>query len=186
MTVVSNEQLKTKFPQLNDIRELKTGGQKVVYEAIHNKYGNVVLKIVNHDGKDDRVLREIEIVKRNAFPNVPSIYEVGNIVFDEGSFIYICEQRITGTDLRDILDTREQLPLTEALAFMSSMLNTVTKLEEQGIALAAGVSPDEMAPETNGHDDIEIEAASEDILQLDSPCKWCSYANLCGARGGPE
>jgi RecB family exonuclease len=60
------------------------------------------------------------------------------------------------------------------------------ELEEQGIALAAGVSPDEMAPETNGHDDIEIEAASEDMLQLDPPCKWCSYANLCGARGRPE
>ncbi len=60
------------------------------------------------------------------------------------------------------------------------------ELEEQGIALAAGVSPDEMAPETNGHDDIEIEAASEDMLQLDPPCKWCGYANLCGARGRPE
>ena len=150
MTVVSNEQLKTKFPQLNDIRELKTGGQKVVYEAILNKYGNVVLKIVNHDGKDDRVLREIEIVKRNAFPNVPSIYEVGNIVFDEGSFIYICGQRITGTDLRDILDTREQLPLTEALAFMSSMLNTVTKLEEQGI-VHRDIKPDNVLYDDQGN-----------------------------------
>ena len=54
MTDVSSEQLKTKFPQLNDIRALKTGGQKAVYEAVHNKYGNVVLKIVTHDGKDDR------------------------------------------------------------------------------------------------------------------------------------
>jgi len=69
---------------------------------------------------------------------------------------------------------------------MNAYNQRMQELGEQGIALAAGVSPDEMAPETNGHDDIEIEAASEDILRLDPPCKWCSYANLCGARGRPE
>ncbi|RPI56206.1 MAG: hypothetical protein EHM49_00875, partial [Deltaproteobacteria bacterium] len=69
---------------------------------------------------------------------------------------------------------------------MNAYIHRMQEIEEQGIAVAAGVSPGETAPETNCHDDIEIRAASEDMLQLGPQCKFCSYANLCGVRGRPE
>jgi len=133
MIIVPIDQLRAQFPLLQNIAELKIGGQKVVYDAVHSDHGNVVLKIVLRDGKDPRILREIEIVKINSFPNVPSIYEVGNVCFNNNSFIYICEKRINGFDLRTVLDSKKQLPLAEVLVFLDSMLKTVAKLEVQGI-----------------------------------------------------
>jgi eukaryotic-like serine/threonine-protein kinase len=133
MENISIEQLHKQFPQLENITNLKTGGQKIVYNAVHTKHGDIVLKIVLHGGNDPRILREIELIKNNSFPNVPSIYEVGTVDFNNSSFIYIFEQRITGTDLRAVLDIKDKLPLTVVLNFLSNMLNTVVKLEEQGI-----------------------------------------------------
>lgn len=130
---IAIDQIRKQFPLYQNITELKTGGQKTVYNAVHCDYGNVVLKIAKHDGNDPRTLREIEIVKRNSFPNVPLIYEVGNATINNNSFIYICEKRITGTDLRAILDKSGKLPLSIVLKFLDNMLNTVTKLEEQNI-----------------------------------------------------
>ena len=132
MNNISIDQLQKQFPQLENITELKTGGQKAVYNAVHNEHGNIVLKIVLHDGNDPRILREIEIVKNNSFPNVPSIYEVGTVVFNGSSFIYICEQRVTGSDLKAVLSAKSKLPLTAVLKFLNSMLKAVVCLEEQG------------------------------------------------------
>lgn len=130
---ITIEQLKNQFPQLENITELKTGGQKIVYGAEHKKYGNIVLKIVLQSGDNPRVLREIKLIKGNLFPNVPSIYDVGTVSFNNNSYIYIFEQRITGADLRTILNEEDQIPLTCVLKFINSMLTTVVKLEEQNI-----------------------------------------------------
>lgn len=133
MINISIEQLQKQFPQLENITKLKVGGQKAVYDAVNAEHGNIVLKIVLHDGNDPRILREIELVKNNSFPNVPSIYKVGTIGFNNSSFIYIFEQRITGTDLRAVLDTNGKLSLIVVLKFLDNMLNTVVKLEERGV-----------------------------------------------------
>ncbi len=39
MENISIEQLNKKFPQLENITKLKTGGQKVVYDAVHARCG---------------------------------------------------------------------------------------------------------------------------------------------------
>lgn len=74
MINISIEQLQKQFPQLENITKLKVGGQKAVYDAVNAEYGNIVLKIVLYDGNDPRILREIELVNNNSFPNVPTIY----------------------------------------------------------------------------------------------------------------
>ncbi len=150
MTKVPVDQLYAQFPKLQNIHELKTGGQKAVFDAVHTDYGKVVLKIVLQGGNDPRILREIKIVQSNSFPNVPLIYEVGTVLFNGNSFIYICEQRVTGTDLRDVLNTNGKLPLPVVLKFLGSMLNTVVKLEEQGI-IHRDIKPDNVLCDDQGN-----------------------------------
>lgn len=131
MTRISVDQLNAQLPHLQNVTELKIGGQKAVYSAVHSVHGNVVLKIMLRDGDGPRIMREIEIVKNYAFPNVPSIHEVGTVHFNEGLFIYICEQRVMGTDLRALLGEKGKFPLSEVLSFLGSMLYTVARLEEK-------------------------------------------------------
>ena len=150
MIPVSTDQINAQLPWLQNVSELKTGGQKAVYKAVHCDHGNVVLKIVLRDGNDPRILREIEIVKTNSLPNVPLIYDVGTVAFNGSSFIYICERRVTGSDLRTVLDTNDKLSLPAVLAFLGSMLNTVVKLEEQGI-VHRDIKPDNILYDEQGN-----------------------------------
>lgn len=131
MIKMSIKQLMTQFPQLKDIAEVKAGGQKAVYKAGHSEFGDIVLKIVTHDGNDPRILREIELIQNNSFPNVPQIYDSGTVEFEENSFIYIYEQKVTGSNLRSVMEINEKFSLSEVLIFMSSMLETIVALENK-------------------------------------------------------
>lgn len=133
MVSIQIEMLEQQFPKLHDITELKTGGQKAVYSAMHSEHGGVVLKVVIREGDDPRIIREIEIVKNNSFPNVPQIFEVGNIAVDNNSYSYICEQRVSGSDLRSVLETKGTFILAMVLDFLRGMLNTIARLEKKGI-----------------------------------------------------
>jgi len=133
MVQISIEQIKPKFSQLNHIEELKTGGQKAVYKANHSEFGDIVLKIVTHDGNDPRILREIELIQKHSFPNVPQIYESGTIEFEGISYIYIYEQLVTGSDLRTTMELKEKFSLSEVLTFLHALLETVVALETKNI-----------------------------------------------------
>ena len=125
--------LERAFPKLSNIRELKAGGQKAVYQAYNEDFRDVVLKTVIREGTDPRIQREIDIVRNNAFPNVPSIYESGEFESGNRSFVYIIEQRVSGTDLRTELQGQSEVSLSSVLTFMGSLLNTLARLEEQNI-----------------------------------------------------
>jgi len=133
MPMTSLQDIAKHFPQLSTIEEIKIGGQKCVYSAVHAKHGDIALKIVLNDGDDDRILREIEIIKNNSFPNVPIIYKCGDVNFDGKTYIYIYEQKINGTDLRDIIQCGYRFPFTEVLQLLDNLFETVVKLEEQSI-----------------------------------------------------
>ena len=133
MVQISIEQIKSKFSSLNSIEELKTGGQKAVYKVDHSDFGDIVLKIVTHDGNDPRILREIELIQKHSFPNVPQIYESGTIKFEGNSYIYIYEQLLTGSDLRTTMELKEKFSLSEVLTFLNSLLETVVALETKNI-----------------------------------------------------
>jgi serine/threonine-protein kinase len=133
MSVIPQTYIMTALPHLTNIQELKTGGQKTVYNVGSRNFGDVVLKVVLNDGDDKRVLREIDIVKNNSFPNVPIIYEFGTFAFDDKAFIYIFEQKISGTDLRTKLEIEGKLPLFAVLNFMDNLLSTAVELEKSQI-----------------------------------------------------
>ena len=89
------EEIIKKFPQ---------SGQKQVVLVRHRTYGQVVLKIV--EGQSERVVREIQIVTENQFPNVPKVLEVDTYSIDSRQGIYLLEEYIEGIGLKEMVAGR--------------------------------------------------------------------------------
>lgn len=115
------------------VDRLNSGSQKDVYKIISKDYGDCVLKIVRTDTDVDRVIREIQIVTKYDIPNVPKIYNTGEINFNGNRCIYIIEQFIKGNSLREILIKKQKLNLKEAYSLLETLLITESKLEEYNV-----------------------------------------------------
>lgn len=149
MLMTSLQDIAKHFPQLCSIEEIKIGGQKCVYSAVHAEYGDIALKIVLNHENDDRILREIKIIKNNSFPNVPAIYKCGDVNFDGKTYIYIYEQKISGTDLREIIQSGDKFPFIEVIQLLDNLLETVVKLEKQSI-VHRDIKPDNILRDEDG------------------------------------
>lgn len=123
-------QIENQIPDIKIVDRLNPGAQKDVYKIKSKQYGNCVLKIVKAEANDDRVIREIEIVTKYDIPNVPKIYGAGKIRIDGNECIYIIEQLINGSSLRETLVKRKKLNLKEAYNLLEMLLITESKLEE--------------------------------------------------------
>lgn len=122
--------------QISDIKiidRLNPGSQKDVYKVISKKYGNCALKIVKTDTDLARIIREIEIVTTYDIPNVPKIYNTGEIILNRNKCIYILEEFIDGNSLREVLIKKQKLNLKEAYCLLETLLTTECKLEEYNI-----------------------------------------------------
>lgn len=133
MNYISEEILSDLFPSLSAVTMLKSGGQKTVFSALHAAHGEVVLKIVHGSADNPRILREIELVDKNSFPHVPSIFEFGEKCVENETFLFILEQRVRGSELRSELELRQKFALPDALRFIESLLCTIVELEKTGI-----------------------------------------------------
>lgn len=133
MTIPNAEMVKRILPNATGIVEIKTGGQKAVFRAADNNYGTVVVKIMLPDGSGDRLNREIDIVSSNDFPNVPKIYNHGTFDIDETQCVFIIEQYIEGSDLREVLSKNGRLTIEETIRLVEGLLKTVTALEMCGV-----------------------------------------------------
>ena len=125
--------IKNTFSCFTEIEPIKIGGQKSVFRAIHCDLGNVVLKLINPFQELDRIVREISLVKENAFPRVPVIYEYGNKSIGNIDTLYIFEQLIDGSDLREHLNRRKTFNIHQLLDFLDSLIRIVIELEKKKI-----------------------------------------------------
>jgi len=116
------------IPGLSSLALIARGGQKVVYRATHEVFGDVVLKLILADN-DDRLRREIEAVSENRFSNVPAIYHTGRISQAGQGSVYLIEQYIDGDTLRSMLVGCQGLPLLTALRVLRDLLRTAVELE---------------------------------------------------------
>lgn len=146
---LSTNDIAAYFPSLSTVQEMKNGGQKAVYSAIHDHYGYVVLKVIPDTGANDRVLREIEIVRQHHFSHVPTIYEAGTVEMGGYGYLYIIEQRIDGADLRMLLESQKRLPLAEVLRCLNILLETVAELEEKRV-VHRDIKPDNVLKDRHG------------------------------------
>lgn len=118
--------------EFEKIELMARGGQKIVFDGVHNSYGETVIKLY-FQLNDPRSIREIQIEKGLNLSMVPKIYETGTIEYEGTETLYIIEQKVKGTELRKVLENGRRFSLEEAVIFLEQGLEFISCIENQGI-----------------------------------------------------
>lgn len=118
--------------EFEKIAILKRGGQKVVFVGMHNAYGESVIKLY-FQFNDPRALREIEIGKNLNLHMVPQIYETGTVEYEGTETLYVIEEKVHGTELRQLLNEGLRFSLEDAVYFLEQGLNFIARIEKENI-----------------------------------------------------
>lgn len=118
--------------EFEKIELMARGGQKIVFDGVHNSYGETVIKLY-FQLNDPRSLREIQIERDLNLSMVPKIYETGTIEYEGTETLYIIEQKVKGTELRKALESGKRFSLEEAVTFLEQGLEFIACIENKGI-----------------------------------------------------
>ena len=118
--------------EFEKIELMARGGQKIVFDGVHNSYGETVIKLY-FQLNDPRSLREIQIERDLNLSMVPKIYETGTIEYEGTETLYIIEQKVKGTELRKVLESGKRFSLEEAVTFLEQGLEFIACIENNGI-----------------------------------------------------
>ena len=118
--------------EFEKIELMARGGQKIVFDGVHNSYGETVIKLY-FQLNDPRSLREIQIERDLNLSMVPKIYETGTIEYEGTETLYIIEQKVKGTELRKVLESGKRFSLEEAVTFLEQGLEFIACIENKGI-----------------------------------------------------
>ena len=118
--------------EFEKIELMARGGQKIVFDGVHNSYGETVIKLY-FKLNDPRSLREIQIERDLNLSMVPKIYETGTIEYEGTETLYIIEQKVKGTELRKVLESGKRFSLEEAVTFLEQGLEFIACIENKGI-----------------------------------------------------
>jgi len=90
--------------KLNNVRKITEGGQKIVYEAYHDKYGKIVVKINKYISSRElkRIEREVIVLRKIDSKYFPKNYDL--IFCDKEKIFTIYEQFIEGKVLKELMD----------------------------------------------------------------------------------
>lgn len=118
--------------EFEKIELMARGGQKIVFDGVHNSYGETVIKLY-FQLNDPRSLRERQIERDLNLSMVPKIYETGTIEYEGTETLYIIEQKVKGTELRKVLESGKRFSLEEAVTFLEQGLEFIACIENKGI-----------------------------------------------------
>lgn len=119
--------------QLTNINPLKPGGQKEVLSAYHPSYGDVVYKkIFQKSDSFERTKREIRAVSLLNSPSIPKIYQ-HNCQETDPEFIWLLEQKINGSNLREVLQTGKTFNIKDIVNFLDTMLSITVESENNNL-----------------------------------------------------
>lgn len=118
--------------EFEKIELMARGGQKIVFDGVHNSYGETVIKLY-FQLNDPRSLREIQIERDLNLSMGPKIYETGTIEYEGTETLYIIEQKVKGTELRKVLESGKRFSLEEAVTFLEQGLEFIACIENKGI-----------------------------------------------------
>ncbi|HWB01386.1 MAG TPA: serine/threonine-protein kinase [Verrucomicrobiales bacterium] len=139
-----------KFPGLNAIARLTTGGQKAVFAAEHPEHGAVVFKMIHPSQGEQSVQRERLAVERVQSPRVPRILDAGEIAADLGPCFWFLEQRIQGLTLGNILRRDGPFDTETTMLLGAQMLEAINAAEEVHI-VHRDIKPDNIMLDDGGN-----------------------------------
>jgi serine/threonine-protein kinase len=114
---------------------LGSGGMGTVYEGRHRALNKrVAIKVLLPERTSDpevmaRFLREGQAAARVRHPHVVDVYDVG---VEKGRY-YLVMELLEGRDLQTLLDERERLPLTDALAVLLPVFSAISRAHAEGV-----------------------------------------------------
>lgn len=136
------------FPNLQNINLIALGGQKLVLSATHPTDGDVVLKLINPLQDVEETRREILAVNQIASNRVPAILEVGLVNSPMGDLLWIREQRVPGSSLRDRL-AKGPLAIAELFNLGIHILEVLAAAENAHI-VHRDIKPENIMIDANG------------------------------------
>jgi serine/threonine protein kinase len=116
---------------IRNLKPIERGGQKMVFRATHDDYGEVAIKVIL--GANERIRREIDIAIACDIPNTARLFTWGNIEHNGNDLLYIIEEFIEGTNLREELKAKGRLSLQQVLALLEMLLETAVAMEKESL-----------------------------------------------------
>ncbi len=148
LTTIDMVWLQKQFPQLAKLTPLSVGGQKLVFSAIHQVDGEVVLKLLRPPQNHEATRREILAVSHVNSNRVPQILEVGTITTNVGDCFWFREQRIAGHTVRELL-ANGPLSIPDFLNLGLHTLESLLAAEQVGI-VHRDVKPENIIRDVSG------------------------------------
>lgn len=135
------------FPKLSNVALLASGGQKVVFSADHNLNGPIVLKLIRENQNPERTNRENIAVSKINSPRVPQILQTGTVKAESGDVIWILENRISGSSLRQLIE-HSCLPLSQIVRIAVQILEALSSAESVNI-VHRDIKPENIMRDSN-------------------------------------
>jgi len=132
---------------IRDLRPIAQGGQKIVFRAVHDDHGDVVIKVILEP--NERIRREIDIAINCSIPNTVPLFKWGSFEHNGYSVIYIIEEYLEGVNLRDEMKVNGRLATRQVLMLIDTLLETAVALEKEGL-VHRDIKPENIMVCTNG------------------------------------
>lgn len=142
--------LQQQFTDISSLNPLNEGGQKEVFSGNHTTNGAVVLKIYHPKTDINRTTREIQAVQNISSPRVPKIFDTGIKNSPVSEIIWVCEELITGENLRQVLQTKKILDSQQILWLGLQILEALTDAEKARI-VHRDIKPENIIIDNMGH-----------------------------------
>lgn len=127
------EKIQEIWTDLTNIRLLANGGQKEVYRATSERFGDVALKVIKSSRGNPRAAREIEIMRSCVIPHIPKLHDCQYCSFDDSERVVLIEEFISGDTLREHLINYSCMNIDDVISLMYFLLSAVVELETRGI-----------------------------------------------------
>jgi serine/threonine-protein kinase len=148
---ISVNWLSINFPELSDLQSLESGGQKEVFTGVHPVDGDIVLKILFPGSDIKRFEREVDSSNIITSPRIPVIYETGTASSPVGPVMWIREQRIIGSNVRQLIREQGCLGLELILTIALHCLEVLAEAESNRI-IHRDIKPDNLFIQTSSSD----------------------------------
>ncbi|MFK7820619.1 MAG: serine/threonine-protein kinase, partial [Planctomycetaceae bacterium] len=150
-TIPTKEELTGKFPSLEILERIGSGGMGCVYKAKQKDLDRIVaLKILPAElGQDqrftERFSREAKALARMQHPNIVSLFEIGEV----DGLHYLVMEYMDGMNLREFMNV-EQAGGIDVVDVMSQICAAVQYAHDQGI-VHRDIKPENVLFDVRGH-----------------------------------